>query len=126
MDLLDSRDESTLLFPDVYPLGGFPAIAKETYSRLDGALARGENINKFVQGHTGSDGVESVVLSQPGLRNGEIFFSISPGCTHKDPTAYIDVHNYDSRQEYWLTADDPRVDPIVMARAAAAFGLTAG
>ena len=126
MDQSDSRDEPALLFPDVYPPGGFPAIARETYLRLKQALGSGENVGKFVQGHTGSDGVESVVLSQPGLRNGEIFFSVSRGYLYNDPKIFIDVHNYDSGQEHWLYADDPGVDPKVMGEIAAAFGLTPG
>ena len=126
MDRSDScMDAPRLLFPDVYPRGGFPAIAKETYLRLEQALARGESVRKFEQGSTGSEGVESVILSPPGLRNGEIFFSVSQGCVHDNPTVYIDVHNYDSGQEHWLYADDPGVDSHVMSDIAEAFGLTA-
>ena len=39
-----------------------------------------------------SDGVESDILSPPGLRNGEIFFSVSRGRFYDNPTAMLCGH----------------------------------
>ena len=121
MDQLDRK----LLFPDGHPSGDFRSIALATYKRLSQALHRGERIGEYVQGHTGSDGIESVVLTA-GQRDGEIFFSAATGFTRHTSMIFIEVHNYDSGREYWLDQDDPRVVPYVMGKIAAAFGLTPG